>query len=285
MGSNLTSEKTQGYGGLIVPLVLEFWEDESTIDWSDPYPGRAVPGRASDCRVIASGEPTNNDTLQILAAQGGNQGAFGWKESNDTDYRGHEPCNVFGGLEEIAVPSGVTPYTVSLVAHRSGAIVALWDVTVSGTTVAVYTSRRDPLTASWSTPAELFQTTANSGGNTPHCVPCGCEEVDGTIGVFAMAFDGSAFRTVKYESRDSGSTWSLASRDILPDTPGNTALDLTNSEVTRLSVATSGVQWMLLYSTVANNSPDEYYISQLFSTDGVNFTAPGTVHSVATPRS
>ena len=91
MASDLTDgDSLQGV--LIPDQRLTFWSDESSgVTEASPYPGLVTPYRTTRATVTASGTPVDEDTLYLLALQGGITGysgaRFAWRTTTSCGLR------------------------------------------------------------------------------------------------------------------------------------------------------------------------------------------------------
>lgn len=267
MGSDRTSEKGGYLTGFIVPMdSWAFWEDESTITWQSPYPGRCVPARSTTQTVIASGTPDNSDTLELRATEGGLPGSFLSRVAT-TVWRGWEPPNVLASIELVDTTDGTS---CSIAALPSGVVLLAIerDGGSNARSVVVYVRAVDGTWDGGTTVA-----TATAPGSSSFMLPKLLTEADGTVALYVVAWAGAgaAIATVaKWVTLDSGTSWE---RSALR---GGFELSVTALEVSGLEVATSGDQWSMML-TQNTGSGASYTVRQYASIDGVTWEQVGTV--------
>lgn len=267
MGSDRSSEKSQLTGFIVPRNDWAYWPEQSTAGYQGAYPGAAVPTYRTRLRLTPSGDPITSETLEIIAGTGGAPGAFAFRPSGGT-YRGWEPPNVVAGVEVIDTTEGVT---ASMVGMPSGVLVLAMEVANTGTgarSIDVYTRAVD---GTWSSPTTVVSDTVPASETDRYLRPRLVLDVDGVVHLLYLTYTGGAAQGTavlrRRSSANDGSTWYLSATNVFEWPSG------VLGEVLKIDAATSGRQWMLLF-TLANGST-----IHLASIDGIEFSTVGTVSS------
>lgn len=244
--------------GLVLPMDLEVWTEESTITEADPIPSAVIADRQSGVQLTASGTPAVSSTLEIKAQRGGvpDLGAtILHRVDGADDWLGWDSPVVVTSLRHIAADAvGYDEITMST--GRDAAVMVTQKSAVSGTgvlfTLDAWT--RDDSDGTWTKVADIV-TVQGASGEDLH--PWLVTLPDGTIECYYLIETGPDLQVAKITSYDDGASWENGGQTLL-----EAAHDLSTGTAARLRVASSGSQVLLLLQTDDSFSTLHQYASK-----------------------
>ena len=274
MASDLTDgDSLQGV--LIPDERLTFWSSQSSgVTEASPYPGIVTPDRTTRATVTASGTPVDEDTLYLLALQGGITGhsgaRFAWRAGTSESYRGWDPPTCIADHEVPTFSSSATQgyYHPSVAALSDGSlIVAVDNPSSSKHRVRVRVRSAAGVWGSWVTP---YSQVPHSSTTADYLHPRLVVRSDDVIELYHVRTFESAAQIWRHTSSDGGATWEIDAVDML-----DAAVAISSREVRGFAVAYGSGQWLgMLWTDNRSDTSDE--IQHFACRDGATFETQGS---------
>ena len=233
----------------------------SSLTQAGPIPGTPEPQSATSMVLQASGTMAASTQMRVRCLKGGgldSGGAqIGWRYQGDADYRGWNRPQIATGWECLDFTTTASkwlyPHAVRLaddsvlvVVQESGSVITVW--------------KRSATANTWT---EI--TVATHGTYTFGAFPTLVVMPSGRVLCYAWWEDSATAVTIRqYYSDDSGATWSLGSKSVLPGT-------LTvggGVSPKRLRAATYNGQVLLVAGLTDTALTYDHYLKQYGSIDG-----------------
>ena len=275
MASDLTDgDSLQGV--LIPDQRLTYWSAESSgVTEASPYPGIVTPYRTTRATVTASGTPVDEDTLYLLALQGGITGysgaRFAWRTTTSESYRGWDPPTCIADHEVPTFSSSATQgyYRPSVVALSDGTLIIACD-NPSATKHRVRVLTRTPAGSYGSGWSTVHEQLPHSSTTADYLHPRLVVRSDDIVELYHVrTFEGTA-QIWRWTSSDKGASWDLDAVDML-----DAAVSISAREVRGFAPAYGSGQWLgMLWTDNRSDTSDE--IAHYACRDGARFELQGS---------
>lgn len=270
--------------GFLVPMDLgggNIWNAQSGFTQQNSSAGDPEPQQNTPMRVIATGNQSTNGDISIVTRFGGTsqKGRFTFTDNTDSNTieYGMDSLNAISGFEAVRA-TGIDDYNNldSHVDNANNLYITYHKLDASNHKMAGYTKITNQGTKSETI---IYNSGATAYSQKYHTAMVTME--DGSLMFYHTIIQTEGFLNVRgYRSQDNGSTWTMVTRDALPeDIPVNTMASATSGS-TDFFISTMKIEqingvFMLLMETV-NLDTDVTKRNQLFQyvsiDNGMNFS-------------
>lgn len=265
MASDLSKAQ---FRGLLIPdpRLGAVWTAESSFNQADPQPGVPAAQGSYDMSLTASGEQAAAGQMRIQTLIPGHPsksgpGAFVWRNSGDTYWRGWDVPNVITNFQSVIWTDG----TAVTIAAKTPSVVTMDDGTVVTAFYRETASAHQVRVRVMASSADTFASgvTVYSQSDAPSAkindgfYPCLLKLPGDRLLLYFLTEAGDLGNVRAYQSTDRGASWTLAALSVLaePVSLGTVASSgVTTFTTRRLRAAHGGGQVLLVLETISNDT-------------------------------
>ena len=265
MASDLSKAQ---FRGLLIPdpRLGAIWTAESSFNQADPQPGIPAAQGSYDLSLTASGDQAAAGQMRIRTQKPGHPsksgpGAFVWRNSGDTYWRGWDVPNAITNFQSVIWTDGtgvtISAKTPSVVTMDDGTVVTAY-YRLSGLNHQIRTRVMSSSADTFSAGVTVYsQTSAPSAKLNDGFYPCLLKLPGDRLLLYFLTEVENLGNVRAYQSTDKGASWELAASSVLAEPVSlGTATGTPNTTFTmsHIRAAYGGGQVLMIITTPSNDT-------------------------------